>query len=386
MKKEKNASQQSRRPSQSIPDLEIIDLENDREDFDREDSEKEEKNKKKSGKRFHINIHIVLLATVLLFFAAIIYKFFNWGQFIDLDEIFKDGPGTYEDTYDEILPLTDANGQMLNPDYSDGPTILVFGNSPFSDDRDSRDSLANMIAEKTGGTVYNCSISGSYLAAEQEILDTQEKPMDIYSLYWLTVLATKTNPQFNSRFQNAADTLGDKVPPDAGNAYDTLTSIDFNDVDVITIMYDATDYFMGHGITNFDNATDITQFTGNLEASLELLQKTYPHIRIIVMGPPYAFAIDENGKYVSSDIQRYGQDVLSIYNIMEWNSCAARSVTFVDHLYGTIHEDNAKKYLEDNLHLNKAGRKAVAERFVYALNYFRNMDTEQEADAKQAAP
>ena len=149
-----------------------------------------------------------------------------------------------------------------------------------------------------------------------------------------------------------------------------LILIDFDKVDIITIMYDATDYLLGHNMYNFDNPTDITQFAGNLEASIELLQTTYPHIRIIVMSPTYAFAVDENGKYVSSDIQRYGQDVLSVYSIMEWNACASRSVTFVDHLYGTITEDNAKHYLTDNLHLNKAGRKKVTERFLYALRYF----------------
>ena len=75
--------------------------------------------------------------------------------------------------------------------------------------------------------------------------------------------------------------------------------------------------------------------------------------------------------YVSSDIKRYGnQDALSVYSIMEWNTCASRSVTFVDNLYGTITEDNAKQYLTDYIHLNQKGREKIAERFLYALNYF----------------
>ena len=48
-------------------------------------------------------------------------------------------------------------------------------------------------------------------------------------------------------------------------------------------------------------------------------------------------------------------------------------VTFVDNLYGTVTEDNAQDYLIDHLHLNVAGRKKVAERFVYALNYFSHL-------------
>lgn len=103
-----------------------------------------------------------------------------------------------------------------------------------------------------------------------------------------------------------------------------------------------------------------------------MLQDIYPHIRIIVMSPPYAFSdqLDENGDYISSDITRYGQDVLSTYVIKEYGSCATRRVSFVDHLYGTITEDNAKDYLIDNLHLNVAGRREIAKRFVYALYYY----------------
>ena len=63
-------------------------------------------------------------------------------------------------------------------------------------------------------------------------------------------------------------------------------------------------------------------------------------------------------------------DVLSTYVIKEYTSCASRGVTFVDNLYGTITEDNAKEFLVDNLHLNVKGRKKVAERFSYALHYY----------------
>ena len=91
------------------------------------------------------------------------------------------------------------------------------------------------------------------------------------------------------------------------------------------------------------------------------------------MSPTYAYGLDENGDYISSDIQRYGWDVLSTYVIKQYASCNSRGVTFVDNLYGTINEDQAPEYLTDHLHLNLAGRKKVAERFVYALNYFSHL-------------
>ena len=328
-----------------IPDVDIIDLEAEektpdeiQEDF-QEETEYEEADEKKR-KPFRINMHLILLFVFLIFVGGLVYKFFTWGERIDLSEIFKDGQGTYEDTYDEFLPLIDADGKAVPMDYSDGLTIVAFGNAPFADDRDSEKSLANLIAKDANATVYNCSITGSYVAAQSTVFSPEYKPMDIYTPYWMATLFTstgQTREDMEDNFRYAAEHLGDDCPADAAEVFDTLTSIDFSTVDVITFMYDATDYLMGNNMYNFENTTDITYFANNLEAAIELIQNAFPNIRIIVLGPAYAYGLEDDGTYVSSDIKRYGnQDALSVYSIMEWNTCASRSVTFVDNLYGTI--------------------------------------------------
>lgn len=316
--------------------------------------------------RPYLNTHVLLLAVLIIFIVCIFVKFKNWGEHIDLAEIEHDNSEGYLDVLDQILPLTDSSGKPVSTGKVD--TILAFGNAPFADDRDSKDNLANLIATATGATVYNCSVSGSYLAAQHPFFSADVAPMDVYSFYWLVTLATSGANAHN--FTEAVTALGEDAPPEAQEVFDTLTTIDMNKVDVITIMYDASDYLMGHEMYDDANATNIQQFTGNLEAGIELLQADYPNIRIIVMSPTYAYALNENGEYVSSDMQRYGQDVLSTYVIKEYASCASRSVSFIDHLYGTITEANASEYLIDNLHLNTNGRKLVANRFVKVLNYY----------------
>jgi len=354
--------------SHRIPDIDIIDLEGDtREPATDIKTNSERESSEKETKRFpFFNIHIVLLAVFLLVVVCIFLKFRNWGERIDQADIESDTSNEYLDVLDQILPLTDENGRRI--DTGDPETIVVFGNNPFSDDRDSEDNLANMIADATGATVYNCSISGSYLASRWSYFSAEGAPMDAYCLYWLTVLAAYGNN--SSYYQQAAQALGDATPPEAQEVFDILTTLDFSTVDVAVIMYDATDYLQGHEMYDDANSTNIQYFTGNLEAGIELMQSLYPNIRIIVMSPTYAYGVDDNGEYISSDIKTYGQDVLSTYVIKEYASCASRMVTFVDHLYGTITEDNAKEYLTDNLHLNVAGRKKVLERFLYALNYY----------------
>ena len=370
-----------------LPDIEIVDLENETvqdTDFGKSDifddveeypddkyeendwEEEEEEHPSPKGIRRFLNLHVLFALVLLVVVGLLGYRITHWGQRVSQSDIFKDGQGSYDDSWDSILPLTDENGKMI---VNDASNIVVFGNAPFADDRGSSDNLASLIAKETGATVYNCSISGSYLAAQHTNFDPTLAPMDAYCLYWLVNLAAGV--PLDSYYNDAAEALGDKTPPEAEEVVNTLKTLDFNTIDTVAIMYDATDYLLGNAMYNDDNPTDPTQFTGNLEASLEVLQRLYPQIRIIVMSPTYAYAIDEDGNYVSSDIYIYnGRDVLSTYVIKECYSSNLHSVSFMDNLYGSITEDNAKEYLTDNLHLNVKGRKLIAKRFEYFLNYY----------------
>ena len=162
-----------------IPDLEIIDLEkenssasqasdspSDPQSADSLPASEEKDSAKAPNRRFRVNVHMVLLAVAVLFVVGIVYKVKNFGVYVDLDEIFADGPGEYDDSYDTILPLLDASSNPVYKDYSQGSTILAFGNAPFADDRGSEDNLVNIMQQETGATIYNCSISGSHLAAQ----------------------------------------------------------------------------------------------------------------------------------------------------------------------------------------------------------------------------
>ena len=392
MKQNKNNHNTPASSINGMPDIEIVDLDSNdiqdtdsgnfqnvetdpdtyddlgyTDDFSEEDIfPEEETTSAPAGIWRFLNLH-VLFAVVLVAVVGIVgYRVTHWGQKISQSEIFKDGQGSYDDSLDSILPLTDENGKMI---ITDASNIVVFGNAPFADDRDSSDNLASLIAKETGANVYNCSVSGSYLAAQQLNYDPAVAPMDAYCLYWLVNLAAGV--PLDGYYTDAAEALGDRTPPEAEEVVNTLKTLDFNTIDTIAIMYDATDYLCGNAMYSDDNPTDPTQFTGNLEASIEVLQYYYPQIRIIVMSPTYAYAIDENGDYVSSDMYIYNdRDVLSTYVIKECYSANIHSVSFMDNLYGSVTEDNADEYLVDNLHLNVEGRKLIAKRFEYFLNYY----------------
>lgn len=338
------------------------------EDWSLDPELEEEEQEESSGVKaalFRNKWHILFAAAVIAIICLVGYRILNYGVLKNLDDY--DG-STGDEVFDAPFSLEAAGGSRTE-DPDGVTTIVAFGNAPFADDRDSADSLANLIGASTKATIYNVSVSGSYLAADGATLSSSIAPLDAFNFYWLTTAFCLRNNDYI--YQDIFQTLGDSLPPDGLEAYNTLLSIDFSTVDVIAIMYDGADYLAGHNMYSDDNDTDIQQFTGNLEAGIELIKQTYPDIRIIVMSPTYAYAVDEDGNYVSSDQYRYGnQDVLSTYVIKEYESCYRQYVTFIDNLYGTVTEDNASDYLTDNIHLNLEGRKKVAERFIYYLNYY----------------
>lgn len=377
-----------------IPDIDLIDLDNaDLSDLDSGDSgsadsaDIKENNTEDHGDeenatdvsdtgstprkiKFRLNTHIVLIAVVVVTVAFIVFKFSNWGQFIDPNTSLWNSDDYQAENYDNILPLTDASGNLIAPDLSDGLSIAVFGNTPFADDRDSREGLAGLLADMTGATVYNFSISGSYLASTQVHPYTDVNPWDALTFYWMACLTT--DMEVDDYIGQALNAMGDSAPPGLAEVHSLYSTVDFDTIDIIVVMYDATDYLMGHSMYNPDNPTDIQTFAGNLTAGLETLQKNHPNTRIIVMSPPYAFSADkdENGNYISSDIVKYSGNALSEYAVQEAYLCEQMQISFVDNIYGTFNENNAHDYLTDNLHLNAEGRRKTVEHLVDAINYY----------------
>ena len=185
--------------------------------------------------------------------------------------------------------------------------------------------------------------------------------MDAFSLYWLSTIFCVDN----DLIYDFAISYMDEIPDELTDSMETLQNIDFKTVDFIYIMYDGSDYFAGRPVSNPEIGTDVQTFAGATAASIELIRKTYPWIRIIVMSP--TFGIDENGEYVSSDIKKYGSSSLSAYVLDQYATAYNLHTTFIDNIYGTFYEDIAKDYLTDNLHLNQKGRELVVVRMIEAL-------------------
>ena len=309
-------------------------------------------------------IHLALLAVILLMFLIAAIRLIIWN--IGEDSGYDPNADTSEfdtEPQDYIQPM---DASLLEGHEDDGvTTIVTLGNAPFSDERGST-GLAEKIAQKCDATVYNCAFPDSYLSMKYEEY-TDSYPQDALSLYLVT--ASFCGGDF-TLMEHAAGLVEDTEGTQA--ALDTLKNVDFSTVDMIVIMYDLSDYMDDRPVMDENNDINLITWNGALNASIDLIQQTYPHIRIVVLSPSYGQYTDENGNLVNADTEDLGNGTLPDYVLHEIDVAMANGVSILDNYYGSVTENQAAECLTDGYHLNEAGRERIAQRFAEKIFLIQN--------------
>ena len=343
------------------------------EDFDDENEDDDEyddipHHRKKGGFNFHL-ITIGLISVILL---IIIAKLVMWNIGEKDDDTTDNTDFFNTEAMDNIVPLDSSDISETTID--DDLNILFLGNGQLARDKDSEDNLANIIKRKTGANkIYNCAIDGSYLSMRN---GTYKKSFiyDAFSFYMLTTSFTVNNKETIEWAKKDFIEKEGSVPENVTDALATLDSVDFDELDVLCIYYDSSDYQLQQVPYDDDNSTNANAFAGALEAGLLLFKETFPHVRIIVMSPTFCYYVDEDGKQFSAYDESTVKYPMYVYVIHQQDTCYLNNVTFVDNFYGSIYGEIADDYLIDNVNLNRAGNELLADRFIYALNRFNEYD------------
>ena len=122
--------------------------------------------------RFHLNLHIFLIAAILIIAAISVYRLDRWNRGTKLNDDTEDVDTSQFDieVLDMILPM---DSSKLEGHEDDGvTTILCLGNNPFSDDRD-KTGLASQIAAKTDAVVYDCAFPDSSAACKYPVYNPE---------------------------------------------------------------------------------------------------------------------------------------------------------------------------------------------------------------------
>ena len=305
-------------------------------DLDEEEtSEEADSSKDAPRKGFHLNLHVILIAAICLIAVIAGYRLYRWNQggISAEDEVADVDPSEFDiETLDMIIPM---DASALEGHEDDGvTTILCLGNNPFSD---------------------------SSAACKYATYDpTYTK--DHFNLYYVVECLR------NNEFTAISSIAGDEPDPRFMDSVNVMKTVDMDKVDIIVIMYDSTDYNMGTPSDNPDNPYDVTAFTGGLRVSIDNIKKTWPYIRVIVMSPTYAQAIDEDGNLYNGTTKDWGNGTLNHYLVKEADAVMDCGVSFIDNYYGTINEDNYQEYMSDYMRYNDAGREKLADRLADVIN------------------
>ena len=188
-----------------------------------------------------------------------------------------------------------------------GKTIVTFGDSITGKGTGEGTDIATYLAQFTGATVYNCGFGGcrmtSYLPRQQ---------WDAFSMYQIARAITSRDFSYQEA-SFSFDDGGTTFPTYFRTHYERLKSIDFNEVDIITIAYGTNDLTATRLKPNENFTLD---FKGALRYSIEKIQEAYPHINIYLCTPIYRAWTDAENNHAfinDSDTKVYGGYKLTDY-------------------------------------------------------------------------
>ena len=308
------------------------------------------KKKRKQTYNFHLIFFIVVI--VLFIFAIVKLLLWNKGE----DSGYDPNEITTEfdvETMDHIQPMDTSRFEGIEDDGV--TTILCLGNSPFADNK-GESGLAQTLARKMNGVAYDGSFANSFQTMYNKVYQDTYRP-DGLSLY---SIANAISSGDFSIVESTAATVGESELQTAR----MLKNLDYSAVDMLVIMYDLSDYIKGRPLYNETDPNDPITWTGSLNASLELIEKAYPHIRTIILSMP-ACGVTVDGYYIDGDKQNLGNGTIPDYLNYEMNVILANGVSYIDNYYGVITVENKDEYLVNEYHLNEKGIEAIADRFYY---------------------
>ena len=312
----------------------------------------------KQEKQFRLNIHLILLAVIVLIIIFCAVKLYIWNKGVPSDYDPNRQTTDFDtEAMDYIIPL--APDKLEGREDDGVTTILCLGDDPFSLDQGSG-GLAEQIAAKTGATVYNGSFTGTTMAVQFEDYN-DGYILDAFA--FVNVAKSLASGNFDL-LSTAASYSFDQAFP---QTVSTLESIDMNSLDMICIMYDGSDYINRRPCEDPNHPDNPQTYTGALRSGIQAIQEAWPHIRIVVMSHTFCHNVNEEGNFENGDRVDLGNGTLSHYLQKELDTTSELGVSFIDNFYGSINEDNYLDYMTDYIHFNDAGRELLATRFAECI-------------------
>jgi len=247
--------------------------------------------------------------------------------------------------------------------------IVVLGDSVVGNVGEGDISFTSCVGEELGKTAFKGGFGGTTMSMASSTMWPS-----ISSMEWCMVKVAEAicyddwdNLTATMAYAESFKGINEQTISYFSRTMDTLSKIDFEQVEILIIEHGSNDYNSGRKLDNANNLYDTTTFGGALRKSLKILKETYPDLRIIIMSPIYCELGAEREKKCYNT--KYGNGTyLDAYVELEKQIAEEFRVEWINaYQYSGIWEENAYQYLPDGLHLNAEGHKKVAEFLVEYL-------------------
>ena len=198
--------------------------------------------------------------------------------------------GSIYNDWRKLYPVENGNVSLA------GKKIVNFGDSIFGNFRGAT-SVSAQIANVCGATTYNVGFGGCQMS---------NRSGTTWNAFSMCNLADAVADQdFTMQDTAVADTSWSDKPNYFDTHLATLKSIDFDEIDIVTIAYGTNDYTAGDLLDNENNKKDVSTFAGALRYSIETLLTAYPHLKIVIGSPLFRLWLNDGVVQYTSDTRTY---------------------------------------------------------------------------------
>ena len=232
-----------------------------------------------------------------------------------------------------------------------GKKILCLGDSIFGT---KNTEVSEFFKSITKANVYNCALGGTRMAQHEEGWDNWSMYRFAYSI---------ANNDWAIQENGLSHT---NVPPFAEERLAFIKTLDFNDIDVITINHGTNDWSGSITLDNDSNPLDTTTYMGALRYSIETILTAYPHLKIVVLSPCWRYWKDSDGNFTNDSNTRTNTLGEALVSYVSKGKEVAESyqLDWVDLYHIGFNKFTTSIYFPptDTTHPNNTGRLAIAKK------------------------
>lgn len=259
--------------------------------------------------------------------------------------------------------------------------IVVLGDSIMGNVRDNT-SIPAKLEQALGVKVYNGAFGGTCASRTNEAMEASFVSDNLC----LSALADAiANQDFGVLHSSVAygmkyKEINRQVLPYFEESVNQLENLDFKKTEILVLAYGTNDYTKAVKLDNPEDSYDQSTFGGSLRHSIELLQKTYPDMQIVIVTPIYCILFSQESSYDCTE-KDFGSGYLEDYVQLLLQIGREYDLPVIDNFHDSgIGPENWKKYLEDGMHPNEDGRELLAAQMAAELRFFVKIEGGKTAD------